>query len=223
MNSYALRRVTNLPELRADWESHVWAKLPALAIDHFHPRSSDHHPQTHARMCVTDTALHVIFRVKDRYVKSIAVNYQDMVCRDSCVELFLQPKAEKGYFNFEFNCGGVMLLYYIEDHTRVGESFARYQEVSPEHAKLLQIRSTLPRVNPVEIPGPIEWRLEVAIAFCAIEPYIGAISPANPQRWRGNLYKCASATDHPHWASWSNLGDTLNFHQPDKFGEFVLE
>src|SRR3954469_1210637 len=109
------------PPLSGDWASRAWGDADELAIDHFHPRSSDHRPQTTAKLCYTREALHVLFRVRDRYVKSVATQYGDRVCRDSCVEFFVQPKSGLGYFNFETNCGGTMLLWYINDPTRDAE------------------------------------------------------------------------------------------------------
>jgi hypothetical protein len=194
----------------------------SLAIDHFHPASSNHHPQTRAKLTYDADALYVSFHVRDRYVKCLARQYQDMVCRDSCVEIFLQPKSDRGYFNFELNCGGTMLLYYVEDATHVGNQFARYTKVAPEHAAMIDIATTLPKQVLVEITEPIEWSLAMRIPFAMMEPYVGTIGDVRGQTWRGNLFKCADKTSHPHWASWAPIGDELNFHQPRKFGELLF-
>ena len=52
-----------------------------------------------------------------------------------------------------------------------------------------------------------------------MEPYIGTIGDVRGQTWRGNFYKCGDHTSHPHWASWSPIGEQLDFHQPEFFGE----
>lgn len=92
-------------------------------------------------------------------MKSIATNYQDQVCQDSCVELFISPKASRR-LDFEFNCGGVMLNYYIEDPTRV----AALQEVHPGARRPARARhceiDDATHETPIEIAEPIEWRLE---------------------------------------------------------------
>lgn len=211
------------PELTADWNSPVWHGVPTLAVDVFHPLSSDHRPVTSAKLLHSDRALHVLFRVQDRYVKSIATNYQDQVCQDSCVELFISPKAGRGYFNFEFNCGGVMLNYYIEDPTRVGSAFRKFTQVPGDLHEPVTVRSTMPRTTPIEIAEPIEWRLEARIPFSLMERFVGPIDVRAEPTWRGNLFKCGSATSHPHWAAWSDVGPELNFHQPSRFGELQLE
>ena len=159
------------------------------------------------------------FRVADRFVKSVATQFQDMVCRDSCVELFWQPVVGGRYFNFEFNCGGVMLLYCMRG---MRDGKLDYDEVSEAHAREIEILTTMPRVNPVEITSPTEWLLAAKIPYRVLVPYIGEF-PVHPgAESRANLFKCASLCSHPHWAAWASVGENLNFHQPDKFGRFVF-
>src|SRR3954471_17193790 len=100
-------------DLSTNWNDPAWREFSFVNIDQFHPQSSDHRPQTLARLAYTSDALLAMFHVRDRYVKSLCTSYQDMVCNDSCVELFVQPKSDRGYFNFEINCGGTLLLYYV--------------------------------------------------------------------------------------------------------------
>src|SRR5438034_263751 len=114
---YSIRRMAVESPLSVDWDSPAWRPIAPLSVDQFHPAGSEHRPLTEAKLAYTPDALYALFRVRDRYVKSLATHYQEMVCNDSCVELFVQPKKDRGYFNFELNCGGTMLLYYIEDPT----------------------------------------------------------------------------------------------------------
>lgn len=211
------------PTLALDWDHPNWNRCDILSIENFHPKSSSHRPATQVKLLASPQSLQAIFRVQDQYVRSVATEYQDSVCRDSCVELFWQPIAGKGYFNLEFNCGGVMTLYYIEDPARCGDGFAKYAKVSQAHANLITVLTSLPRVNPIEITEPIEWRLAARIPYEALAPYIGPARFMRGERSRGNLFKCASLNSHPHWASWSSVGEELNFHQPDKFGEFFFD
>jgi hypothetical protein len=74
-----------------------------------------------------------------------------------------------------------------------------------------------------EIQGPVEWCLEYSIPLSIFEAYLGkAVDPAGG-RWRGNFYKCGDETSHPHWASWSPIGEELNFHCPEHFGILEFE
>ena len=190
-------------------------------IAHFHPKSSDHRPSARFRLEYDDAGLYVAFHVADRYVICRRTEHQQMVCNDSCVEAFLQPRADKGYFNFETNCGGAMLCYYITDSTRDPVTGMKaYEAVSPELLARVRIEHTMPRRVENEIQAPIEWSLSYFVPNELFEHYVGPLEPPAQRRWRGNFYKCADESSHPHWASWSPIGPELNFHAPAHFGDF---
>ena len=220
---YPVRPLHCSPDGTCDWNSDTWRDIPSLTINQFHARSSDYRPHVAAKIGYTTDALCLIFRVQDRYVRSVCLNYQESVCQDSCVELFVQPKSNHGYFNFEVNCGGTLLLYYIEDATPEAGQFKKYRKVPVEQARQIRIWTTMPKSTPIEIADPIEWRLEMLIPRTVMEPDIGPVELTPRQVWRANLYKCADSSSHPHWASWSPIGSNLSFHQPDRFGELVFE
>jgi hypothetical protein len=221
--NYLVKRTAVSPDGSCNWNSEVWRHVTPLQIDKFHPRSSDHHPRVEAKLVHTNDAVHVIFRVQDQYVRSVCTQYQESVCQDSCVEFFTRPKSDKGYFNFELNCGGTMLLYYIEDPASLQPELLKSLEVAPEHGKLVRISTTMPKSTPVEITGPIEWRLQLSIPLSVMEPSIGPIGKLSGQTWRANLYKCGDSTSHPHWGMWCDVGEPLSFHKPERFGEIAFE
>jgi hypothetical protein len=137
------------------------------------------------------------------------------------VEFFVQP-TPAGYFNFEFNCGGALLAYYITDHRRVGDGFASYAPFKPEEAARVTIAHSLPQLVDPEIVDSLEWMLQFRIPVALIESYTGRLGSLSGQRWRANFYKCGDETSHPHWAAWSPV-DELNFHLPRCFGEVRFE
>src|SRR5437667_48894 len=92
---YSIRRAPVDGELSADWTSPLWREIAPLSIDQFHPAGSEHQPQTQAKLAYTPDALLAIFRVRDRYVKSLCTQYQEMVCHDSCVESFIRPNLAR--------------------------------------------------------------------------------------------------------------------------------
>ena len=73
-------------------------------------------------------------------------------------------------------------------------------------------------VNDGPMTTPQEWILEYNLPFGLFQAYLGELRPTAGMRWRGNFFKCGDDTSHPHWASWSPIGEALNFHQPDTFG-----
>ncbi len=214
---YSIHRAVEQPSLTGQWLEPAWRNVPVATLRHFVKRSSSHHPQVEAKLTYTPESLYVFFRVHDRYVRCVQTEYQSGVCRDSCVELFIQPQPDKGYFNFEINCGGTMLLYYIEDPRKGPNGFQKSTMVPWDLAKSVQIFHSMPAVVDPEITEPVEWTLEYRIPLALFATYVGARGELSGKQWRGNLYKCADQTSHPHWASWAPLGENLNFHVPECF------
>jgi hypothetical protein len=206
------------PATSDPWSSAAWNSAKIIPIENFHPRSSDHRPITHCKVLHHLDELHVAFRVQDRYVRCLRSNYQDMVSKDSCVEFFLEPRAGRGYFNFEINCGGAMLLYFIEDPTPALPAFFRkFTPVPFAVAAQIKINTSLPsRVEP-EITDPVTWTVQCAVPISVFSHFLGEIGPLAGQEWRGNFFKCGDETSHPHWASWACIGERLRFHQPEYF------
>ena len=216
--TYQVRATNDTSPLCAAWESRLWQQADAAPIDNYHPASSDHRPDVTVRLLYDIENLYVRYRVVDRYVVARHLGFQAPVWRDSCVECFLQPKTERGYFNFEINCGGSLLLCYIEDPTRKAEGFARYTRVDEAVTALVEIKHTMPqRVEP-EIDVPTTWEIACRIPLRVLETYVGPLGNLAGQEWRTNFYKCADDSSHPHWGSWSPIGEELNFHQPSYFG-----
>ena len=224
---YRVRRTEEPPSFTGNWSGGAWAAAEPLRVEHFHPAGSEHRPKTEAKILYDAAHLYVFFRVNDRFIRAVADSFQGPVCADSCVEAFFSPREDGGYFNFEMNCGGTLLLYYIEDPRRTEEGFARFTPVAAEKVVGMRIYHSLPaRVDP-EIQGPVEWRLEYSIPLSIFEAYLGeTVDPSDHPaggRWRGNFYKCGDETSHPHWASWSPIGEELNFHCPEHFGILEFE
>jgi len=187
-------------------------------LTHIRPESSDHHPGVRFTFLHDTRNLYLQFTVNDRYVRVIHNGLQAPVYKDSCVEFFVKPKPDCGYFNFEFNAGGAMLANYIEDPTRTPAGFKKSTPLPAELCTKIEIIPSLPRtVNP-EISDPLTWTLSLKISLTVMEPFTGPLTCTPGSIWRGNFYKCGDETSHPHWLSWSPVKE-LNFHAPECFGE----
>lgn len=219
---YTVRYASVRPGLGGDWSETAWVRANTLEIANFRTESSDHRPRTQARLVYDERGLYGIFRVQDQYVRCAHIGYMAPTYLDSCVELFLQPKAGKGYLNFEFSCGGSLLCYHIVDPTRIPGGFRDFTPFPEADLSQVAIYHSLPsRVEP-EIAEPMEWRLEYFIPFSLLEKWIGPLGLMYDQQWRANLYKCGDETSHPHWASWAPV-DELNFHLPRCFGTIQFQ
>jgi hypothetical protein len=79
----------------------------------------------------------------------------------------------------------------------------------------------LGRIDP-EMDEPMSWGLTCRIPTDIMSPYVGPLTLDAASTMRGNFYKCADQSSHPHWLSWQPLGEQLNFHQPKYFGDLHL-
>lgn len=218
--TYTIHRACTRPSLKGNWHEAAWQAAETLEVRHFHARSSEHRPRTQARLLAGTRGLHAIFAVEDRYVRCLTTAPNGPVCRDSCVEFFVQPKPDRGYFNFEINCGGCLHVSYVEDPTRLPTppgGFKRFALVPPELAQAVRIYHSLPATVMPEIAAPQNWVNELYLPYDLFTPFIGTVDPQAGDAWRGNFYKCADGTSHPHWATWAAIGAELNFHQPQYF------
>ena len=215
--NYTVQRVACVPALDGDWSGAVWQKAEILKIDQVRPESSEHHPITRAKLLYDARHIYVLFDVADRFVRSTVTEYLGSVYNDSCVEFFVQPKLDKGYFNIEVNCGGALLLYYIEDPTPMSDEFAKFTKVPPELGRRVTIYHSMPEVVDPEMVGDTTWRIQYALPLDLLGHYVDAIGDPAGQTWRANFYKCADNSSHPHWMSWAPIAGPLNFHQPQYF------
>ncbi|HEY3863007.1 MAG TPA: carbohydrate-binding family 9-like protein [Verrucomicrobiae bacterium] len=215
--TYSVAWAATLPRLEANWDDPAWQAAETAGLANFRPEGSDHRPAASLRLLHDGQALRGIYLVRDRYVRSIRTNYFDEVWNDSCVEIFLQPRPESGYFNLEMNAGGAHLCNYIEDPERVPGGFKKSTRLPPEIGLRIKVRSSLPKIVDPEIAEPVEWQLNFFAPLDVFEHYCGPLGGLRGQRWRGNFYKCGDEGSHPHWGSWAPV-DVFNFHLPRCFG-----
>lgn len=220
--TYRIHKTTVSDSLDLNAQSPGWRAAEVAEASHFRPESSDHRPQTQVRLLHDSRGVHGLFQVRDRYVKCVRTLYGGEVWKDSCVEFFVEPQPGRGYFNFEFNCGGAFLCNHIVDPTRVPGGFKQATRLPKTLAQQVRVNALLPRMVDPEITGPVGWALQFFIPFAVLENFLGPLGDVSGQAWRGNFFKCAEDNSHPHWAAWSPV-DELNFHLPRCFGEIRFE
>ncbi len=215
---YCVGLTAGAPTLDGNWHAPVWQDAETLDIGLFHPRSSSHRPRTQARLLHDRRHIFLLFRVTDQYIRSAVQEHNGPVCTDSCVEFFVQPRRDCGYFNFEVNCGGWLHLSYVQDPTRMDDGDLSWRTLVPAgEAAAVGIYHSMPRLVPDEILERREWVIQLQIPLGVMERYVGALGDLSGQTWQANLYKCGDRTSHPHWATWAPIGEECNFHQPWHF------
>jgi hypothetical protein len=216
----AVKRVASPPKAGADWGETPWQGISPLLIGNHMGEKPDHFPKTEVKIAYDDLAIYLIFRVEDRYVRSIASRHQDPVCGDSCVEFFFTPGSDvsKGYFNLEMNCGGI-LLFHFNSGIRTGTI-----EIPGIDCEKIVKAHSLPRITDPEIQEPVTWTVEYSIPIALLRRYCEVSMPKPHALWRANFFKCADNTSHPHWLTWSPVDcPKPNFHLPQSFGVLEFE
>jgi hypothetical protein len=215
--NYRVEWAEPLPDLAADWDHDSWGAAQIATLENFRPEGSAHRPSARVRLVHGHNGLRGIFDVQDQFVRSVRTNYMDEVWKDSCVEFFMQPRPDAGYFNLEMNAGGAHLCSYIEDPERIPGGFKKFTRLPPVIGRKIQVHSSLPKIVDPEITEAIRWQVNFSVPFAVLEEYVGKLGEVRGQVWRGNFYKCADESSHPHWGSWAPV-DELNFHLPRCFG-----
>ena len=218
---YRVARLAGSPPDGPDPSHPAWAAAQVALIASFRPEGSHHRPHTEARLLHDGQAIHGLFTVRDRYVRSVHEGYQAPVWKDSCVEFFVRPGGHGGYFNFEMNAGGSLLSTYIVNWERVHGGFKEYEPLPDSALARVLVRSSLPRRIEPERQEPVDWSLYFRLPVAILAAHGGAQGPLSGQVWSGNFYKCGDETSHPHWASWAPVR-ALNFHDPHCFGALVF-
>ena len=203
-----------------NWDNGIWANVGSITIDEFHKEGTDHKPCVQVKGLYTEDAIHFLYKVEDRYVRSLRTKRQEPVCLDSCVEVFMWPFENKGYVNFEINCGGTFLSKYYADPNATPDE--RHKTAKPLDDSVLDqliVKTTMPAVVEPEISDPTVYFVRLTIPILVLESVLGPIGSLQGTEWRANFFKCGDQTSHPHWGSWNPIGETLNFHQPHTFGK----
>jgi hypothetical protein len=203
-----------------NWSKPQWRSVKAVHISNHMGQMPSFSPDVHVKMMYDKDNIYVIFRVRDRFVRSVVEEYNGPVSTDACVEFFFSPdvKLPEQYFNLEINAGGTPLMAYHIYHQK------KYQKFSIEDLKKIEIAHSLPdRVDP-EIQTPIVWTIEYKLPFSVLKKYGSVIDPQAGVKWKANFYKTASKGSNPHYLTWSYVDNLQpNFHLPQFFGELKFE
>lgn len=220
MDTIKIKKTASFALENSAWDSFPWKDLPSVTLLNHMGEKPVHFPKTQVKLTYGDTAIYVMFRVEDRYVKAVAKAHQDDVYKDSCVEFFFTPGTDpsRGYFNLEMNCGGTLLVHF-QKQPRKDRTILPIDECR----KITCVHS-LPHMVDPEITDPVTWTVAYKIPIALLEKYCPVDGPAPKTIWRANFYKCADNTSHPHWLTWALVEHPVpDFHRPQFFGELQFE
>lgn len=177
------------------------------------PQLYDYRPITTVSAAHSKTDLYLLYQVHGNCLRAVNTKDNENVHEDSCVEFFVKLPESDDYFNFEFNCSGVCKA---SRHYKTREN---YQYLKPAEMAEIERWSSIGKRAFNELSGLFTWELCVRIPFHLMD-----IDPENlPEKILGNFYKCADATEQPHFVSWNPIKtEKPDFHRPEFFGEIYL-
>ncbi|NLS79637.1 MAG: hypothetical protein GXY76_20510 [Chloroflexi bacterium] len=154
----------------------------------------------------------------DHQIVAVSSQPNQPVYKDSCGELFISPGPDVsiGYFNFEINCVGAMLLAFGTG--RQGREFLR-----PELARQVAVWHSVP--GPTKAPSADDccWEIQAAIPLAVLRAYVGFATPKLGDVWRANFQRCADGSANPQWATWNPIETPqADFHRPEFFGQLLF-
>lgn len=217
---YEVERLTAPMKIDGNWDKPQWSRSQEMKVERVMGPVQAFMPTVRAKMMYDDNHVYVIFRVQDRFVRSVATEINGRIWEDSCVEFFFAPDVTNpmAYFNLEINCGAVP-LFHFKDPAKPGAPLPSIDDI-----KKIEIVGSMPKTVDPELNKPTVWTIEYKIPIPMLERYAGVQRPAPGITWNGNFYKCGDKTSNPHWLTWSEVGNpTPNFHLPQFFGRLKFK
>ncbi len=199
--------IRRFPGINADDETAVDAILAQISPQPIAccnwPKSYPYMPYVAFRAFHTGDTLAVRFDVREERTAAHVSEDNGAVWTDSCVELFI-ASDNTGYYNFETNCIGTMLLGFRSPGSK------------PQYADSGVLASvarsgTLPHKPFDEVSGNNVWSMTLRIPPQAL--FRHKLTTWNGAHLRVNLYKCGDNLSLPHFLSWQPISSqTPNFH-----------
>jgi hypothetical protein len=209
LSAYSVKRASQAVDVNDKWSDAVWKGVESVKIQNYMGEIPKFKPQAEAKMVYDDNFIYVIYRVKDRYVRSITQKINGKVWEDSAVEFFFSPEANNpmNYFNLEINCGGTPLLFHKKGKPTI------------EDIQKIEIAASLPKVVDPEITKRVTWTMSFKIPLVMLEKYTNVVRPKAGVSWRANFYKIAEINSNKHYITWNVVKNpTPQFHLPQYFG-----
>ncbi|MFA6945177.1 MAG: carbohydrate-binding family 9-like protein [Pedobacter sp.] len=219
----AVYKVTKLKKplkIDANWDKPEWKNAGIIKVGKYMGTIPNFKPVVEAKMMYDQDNVYVIFRVKDRFVRSRVQEYNGNVSGDSCVEFFFAPDSELPlkYFNLEINAGGTPLIFYVS------KPWTEFVKLESSEIKEIEIAHSLPSKVDPEITEPVTWTIEYRIPLSMLGKFSNVTRPAPGVVWKANFYKTGSQTSNPNYITWNFVDNPKpNFHLPQFFGTLIFQ
>lgn len=193
-----------------NWSAAGWIKIPQRT-------SSGQHYETKAKLLYSGTGVYALFSCEDKLLSNtMQADFLDLWNED-VIEIFLQPDKNKpAYFEYELSPLNFELpIIILNEKGRLNSWIPFHYEGDRKthHATTIQggERKSKAFVG--------NWITEVFIPYKLMKPVLDT-TPSSGTRWKGNLYRIDYDKGEATW-SWQLTSG--NFHEYEKFGNFLFE
>jgi hypothetical protein len=189
----------------AEHLSTLLSALPVQQVEEQPWPKYSYKPEVQFSIAYTDQAVLLGFNVHEEELRFVNDTPNSAVWEDSCVEFFI-ALDDHGYYNFEFNCIGTVLVGF-------GKNRKDRQLLPVTLVKRVACFSVTK-----EAKGNNRWQLLLQIPFSVFMYH--PVFSLEGRTCKANFYKCGDKLERPHFLAWNRI-DTAepDFHQPDYFGE----
>ena len=168
----------------------------------------DHFPSpyiTTAKMVHSDEGITVRLSTNDWPITVTAMNFNDAICIDSCMEFFFIPNMDDpDYINVEMNPAAIALTAKAP-----GRGGRPRLDI---HGEDVKIESS--------VVGEEGWTV---MAFISYDFLLKHYSHCD-KIMRANFYKCGDKTVRRHYSAWNPVDTPApDYHRPEFFGKIILE
>ncbi len=220
MNKYIVKKTEDNFEIDSNYNRKEWSEIQPIVLLNTMGDVPQFLPNTEIKMMYNEKFIYIIFKVKDKYIRSVNKTINSPVSNDSCVEFFFTPSIDvsAGYFNLEINAGGTP-LFRFQKRRNIDK-----MEIDLEDIKSIKIAHSLPKIIDPEIIKPTDWTIECRIPIDMLKKYFKMDNPSSGVIWRANFYKCGDETSNIHYLTWNKVENEIpDFHLPEYFGEIEFE
>ena len=184
--------------------------VPLEKLSFFNWESDNpYRPKTVFRLAFLPDGLIVMMETDESDLRAVNTAVNSPCWEDSCMEFFFAPFGkENGYVNIEVNPNSAYLAQFGKE--RDGRVF------------LNTLTSIEPKVGSTVLSDG--WKTEIAVPYSLIEKAFGR--PFDPLEcdFYAGFFKCGDLTAHPHWASFTPMGENPpGFHDPQRFEKIEIK
>lgn len=179
------------------------------------PDKYPYKPDAYFRIAYNEQDIFLKFDVQEKEFRATAMEHRSRVWEDSCVEFFIQPEENRGYYNIEINAIGTVLCGY-------GPNRKRRKYLTTDLTNEILRDTTIKFNNENLDEASYQWSLTVKIPHTTFFKH--KFSPQPGTVVKGNFYKCGSKLPHPHYVTWHPVDtEEPDFHRPEYFGTLIFK